>query len=139
MRKAEVRPVKNDSLDTNTIAKVYYAKELREFNRQDKRYEDIKEMSRHYQFLIYQSNVEKNRYHRCLDAIWPMFDEIIQYDSEIALAIIKKYKHPSNVKTLKGILTVLDECHVGRSGSKEKMAMKIFDYVKSHNSGVNKE
>ena len=85
MRKAEVRPVKNDSLDTNTIAKVYYTKELKEFSKQEKAYEDLKEMSRHYQFLIYQSNVEKNRYHRCLDAIWPMFDEVIEYDSEIAL------------------------------------------------------
>lgn len=81
MRKAEIRPVKNDSLDTNTIAKVYYTKELKEFSKQEKAYEDLKEMSRHYQFLISQSNVEKNRYHRCLDAIWPMFDQVIQYDS----------------------------------------------------------
>ena len=139
MRKAEVRPVKNDSLDTNTIAKVYYTKELREFSKQDKVYEDLKEMSRHYQFLIYQSNVEKNRYHRCLDAIWPMFDEVIEYDSEIALAIVKKYKHPSNVKTMKGVLSTISECNTGRSGTKENMAMKIFDYVQTHNSGVNKE
>ncbi len=139
MRKAEVRPVKNDSLDTNTIAKVYYTKELMEFNRQDKVYDDLKEMSRHYQFLIYQSSVEKNRYHRCLDAIWPMFDEVIEYDSEITFTIIKKYKHPSNVKTMKGVLSTLSECNTGRSGSKEKMAMKILDYIKSHNSGVNKD
>ena len=139
MRKAEVRPVKNDSLDTNTIAKVYYTKELREFSKQDKVYEDLKEMSRHYQFLIYQSNVEKNRYHRCLDAIWPMLDQVIQYDSEIALTIIKKYKHPSNVKTMKGVLSTISECNTGRSGTKENMAMKIFDYVQTHNSGVNKE
>ena len=139
MRKAEIRPVKNDSLDTNTIAKVYYTKELKEFSKQEKAYEDLKEMSRHYQFLIYQANVEKNRYHRCLDAIWPMFDQVIQYDSEIALTIIKKYKHPSNVKTVKGILKAIDECHTGRSGTKENMAMKIFDYVQTHNSGVNKE
>lgn len=139
MRKAEIRPVKNDSLDTNTIAKVYYTKELKDFSIQEKVYEDLKEMSRHYQFLISQSNVEKNRYHRCLDAIWPMFDQVIQYDSEIALTIIKKYKHPSNIKTVKGILKTLDECHTGKSGTKEKMAIKIFDYVKTHNSGVNKE
>ena len=139
MRKAEIRPVKNDSLDTNTIAKVYYTKELKEFSKQEKAYEDLKEMSRHYQFLIYQSNVEKNRYHRCLDAIWPMFDEVIEYDSEIALAIVKKYKHPSNVKTMKGVLSTISECNTGRSGTKEKTAMKIFDYVQTHNSGVNKE
>lgn len=139
MRTAELRPVKNDSLDTNTIAKVYYTKELREFSKQDKVYEDLKEMSRHYQFLIYQSNVEKNRYHRCLDAIWPMFDEIIEYDSEIALTVIKKYRHPSNVKTMKGVLSTISECNTGRSGSKEKTAMKILDYIKSHNSGVNKD
>lgn len=136
MRKAEVRPVKNDSLDTNTIAKVYYTKELKEFSKQEKAYEDLKEMSRHYQFLIYQSNVEKNRYHRCLDAIWPMFDEVIEYDSEIALAIVKKYKHPSNVKTMKGVLSTISECNTGRSGTKENMAMKILNYIKSHNSGV---
>ena len=136
MRKAELRPVKNDSLDTNTIAKVYYTKELKEFSKQEKAYEDLKEMSRHYQFLIYQSNVEKNRYHRCLDAIWPMFDEVIEYDSEIALAIVKKYKHPSNVKTMKGVLSTISECNTGRSGTKENMAMKILSYIKSHNSGV---
>ena len=136
MRKAEVRPVKNDSLDTNTIAKVYYTKELRKFNKQDKVYEDLKEMSRHYQFLIYQSNTEKNRYHRCLDAIWPMFDEVIEYDSEIALAIVKKYKHPSNVKTEKGVLSAIKECNTGKSGPKEKTAMKILEYIRSHNSGV---
>ena len=56
MRKAELRPVKNDSLDTNTIAKVYYTKELKEFSKQEKAYEELKEMSRHYQSLIYQSN-----------------------------------------------------------------------------------
>lgn len=139
MRKAEVRPVKNDSLDTNTIAKVYYTKDLREFSKQEKAYEDLKEMSCHYQFLIYQANAEKNRYHRCLDAVWPMFDEIIEYDSEIALTIIKKYRHPSNVKTVKGILKVLDDCYTGRSGTKEKMVTKIFDYVQTHNSGVNKD
>lgn len=136
MRKAEVRPVKNDSLDTNTIAKVYYTKELREFSKQDKVYEDLKEMSRHYGFLISQFTIEKNRYHRCLDAIWPMFDEVIEYDSEIALAIVKKYKHPSNVKTMKGVLSTISECNTGRSGPKEKTAMKILNYIKSHNSGV---
>lgn len=136
MRKAEVRPIKNDSLDTNTIAKVYYTKELREFSKQDKVYEDLKEMSRHYRFLISQFTIEKNRYHRCLDAIWPMFDEVIEYDSEIALAIVKKYKHPSNVKTMKGVLSTLSECNTGRSGTKENMAMKILNYIKSHNSGV---
>ena len=52
MRKAEVRPVKNDSLDTNTIAKVYYTKELMEFNRHEKVYDNLKEMSRHYQFML---------------------------------------------------------------------------------------
>ena len=139
MRKAEVRPVKNDSLDTNTIAKVYYTKDLREFSKQEKAYEDLKEMSRHYQFLIYQANAEKNRYRRCLDAVWPMFDEIIEYDSEIALTVIKKYRHPSNVKTVKGILKVLDDCYTGRSVTKEKMATKIFDYAQTHNSGVNKD
>ena len=136
MRKAEVRPIKNDSLDASTIAKVYYTKELREFRKQDDVYEDLKEMSRHYQFLIYQSNVEKNRFHRCLDAIWPMFDEVIEYDSEIALTIVKKYKHPCNVKTLKGILTAISECNTGKSGPKEKTAIKILNYIKSHNSGV---
>ena len=136
MRKAEVRPIKNDSLDASTIAKVYYTKELREFRKQDDVYEDLKEMSRHYQFLIYQSNVEKNRFHRCLDAIWPMFDEVIEYDSEIALTIVKKYKHPCNVKTLKGILRAISECNTGKSGPKEKTAIKILNYIKSHNSGV---
>ena len=127
MRKAEVRPIKNDSLDASTIAKVYYTKELREFRKQDDVYEDLKEMSRHYQFLIYQSNVEKNRFHRCLDAIWPMFDEVIEYDSEIALTIVKKYKHPCNVKTLKGILRAISECNSGKKWPKRKNGYKNIE------------
>ena len=36
-------------------------------------------------------------------------------------------------------MKVLDDCYTGRSGKKEKMATKIFDYVQTHNSGVNKD
>ena len=138
MRKAEVRPTKNDSLDTNTIAKVFYSRELRQFKAQDSVYDDLREMSRQYQYELEQSVVEKNRYHRYLDAVWPLFDEVIAYDSEASLAIVKNYGHPMNIKTRKGLLSVLEKVSCRRCG-KEELADKVMDYVRNHNSGCKQD
>ncbi len=85
MRKSSVRPTKNDSLDTGTIAKVYYSKRMNPFFPQKNVYDDFREMSRQYQYEVETAVSEMNRYHRCLDAVWPLFDEIIDYSSEISL------------------------------------------------------
>lgn len=134
MRKAEIRPTKNDSKDCATIAKVYYTKELKPTPIVDGVYSDLKEMSRQYQYELRVAIQEKNRYHRCLDTVWPLFDEVIQYDLDISLAIISKFGHPSKIKTKKAVLSAIEKCPSGRV-SKEDIANRVIEYSKSHNSG----
>lgn len=136
MRKAEIRPIKNDFKDCATIAKVYYTKELKPLSMANDVYSDLKEMSRQYQYELNVSVQEKNRYHRCLDAVWPLFDEVILYDSEASLAIVSKFGHPSKIKTKNSILTVLNKVFTGNI-SKEIIADRVIDYANKHNSGCN--
>ena len=97
MRKAEIRPTKNDSLDCSTIAKVYYGRPLRPLSIPDQTYSDLKEMSRQYQYELGVAVEEKNRYHRCLDAVWPLFDQVMAYDSRASLDIVIRFGHPSQI------------------------------------------
>ncbi len=136
MRKAEVRPTKNDSLDTGTIAKVYYTKQMNPFSPQGGIYDDFREMSRQYQYEVETSVVEMNRYHRCLDAVWPLFDEIIDYSSESSLDVVIHYGHPSAIKSARGILSVIKENKPGNRRTREGLAEEIFEYSKRHNSGA---
>lgn len=136
MRKAEIRPTKNDSKDCYTIAKVYYTKELKSMSVSDGMYSDLKEMSRQYQYELGIAIQEKNRYHRCLDTVWPSFDEVIKYDSEVSLVIVSKFGHPSKIKTKKALLSAIEKCSLGRV-SKEDVANRVIEYSKNHNSGCN--
>lgn len=136
MRKAEVRPTKNDSLDTTTIAKVYYSRDINPFVPHESIREDFREMSRQYQYELAQSVEEMNRYHRCLDAVWPLFDEIIDYSSESSLKIVEHFGHPSNIKTTKGVLSLIKDIKPGRSCSREELARRVVEYCSSHKSGT---
>lgn len=82
------------------------------------------------------SVIEMNRYHRCLDAVWPFFDEIIEYSSEISLDVVIHYGHPSTIKSAKGVLSFLGKKKTGKSGTREQLAEKIHAYSKTHNSGA---
>ena len=134
MRKAEIRPTKNDSKDCATIAKVYYTRELKPLTVGNDAYSDLREMSRQYQYELNVSVQEKNRYHRCLDAAWPLFDEVILYDSEVALAIVSKFGHPSKIKTKKSVLSAINKVLTGKI-SREEIADRVVEYAKKHNSG----
>lgn len=136
MRKASVRPTKNDSLDTGTIAKVYYSKQMNPYFPQGSIYDDFREMSRQYQYEVKMAVSEMNRYRRCLDAVWPLFDEIIDCSSDLSLDVVIHYGHPSTVRSAKGILSVLRKSRPGRCGTREKIAEEIFEYSKSHESGA---
>ena len=136
MRKAEIRPTKNDFKDCATIAKVYYTRKLKSLSMAGDVYSDLKEMSRQYQYELNVAVQEKNRYHRCLDAVWPLFDEVISYDSEAALAIVSKFEHPSKIKTKKSVLSAIKKIQIGKI-SRETLADRVVEYAKKHNSGCN--
>lgn len=48
-------------------------------------------MSRQYQYELGVDIEEKNRYHRCLDAVWPLFDRVTAYDSSASLNIVIRF------------------------------------------------
>ena len=76
-----IRPTKNDSLDCKTIAEVYYLRGIREVRNDSEAFVTLREMSRSYRYLLEVKIVEKGRYHRCLDDVWPCFDKVIEPDS----------------------------------------------------------
>ena len=81
VRKSMIRPTKNDSLDYKTIAEVYYLRGIREVRNDSEAFVTLREMSRSYRYLLEVKIVEKGRYHRCLDDVWPCFDKVIEPDS----------------------------------------------------------
>ena len=135
MRKAEIRPTKNDSLDCSTIAKVYYGRPLRPLSVPDRTYSDLKEMSRQYQYELGVAVEEKNRYRRCLDAVWPLFDQVAAYDSGASLDIVIKFGHPSNVRTRRGVASAIAGVLLGSHTTKDGLIEKVIEYARTHNSG----
>lgn len=135
-RKTLIRPSKTDALDTGTIMKVFYDSDqkTRLLYTETKEFRDLRAMSRHYQYLVECSVVEKNRYRRCLDDVWPCFDEVIDYESTASLDVVEKYGSPNNVKTAKGVLSVIKDHRTGKQ-KKEEFAQEVMDYVKNHISG----
>ena len=135
MRKAEIRPTKNDSLDCSTIAKVYYGRPLRPLSIPDQTYSDLREMSRQYQYELGVAIEEKNRYHRCLDAVWPLFDQVTAYDSKASLNIVIKFGHPSNIKTRRGVASAIEGVLLGSHTTRDDLIEDVIEYTKTHNSG----
>ena len=136
MRKSEVRPVKNDRIDTTTIARVYYSRTLREFSPQTGKLARLREMASHYRFLVEKGSMERNRFRRCLDAVWPGFDEVLAYDSDVALAVVRRFRHPSRVKKAESVSKGISKCRCGKGGSRDRIAGKVVEYAGTHVSGV---
>ena len=135
MRKAEIRPTKNDSLDCSSIAKVYYGRPLRPLSIPDQTYSDLKEMSRQYQYELGVAVEEKNRYRRCLDAVWPLFDQVAAYDSRASLSIVIRFGHPSNIKTRRGVASAIEGVLLGSHTTRDGLIEDVIEYAKAHNSG----
>jgi hypothetical protein len=102
MRKAEIRPTKNDSLDTGTIAKVFYSREIRRLAEEDGLRLSLREMGGELQYRTAAAVAGKNRYRRLLDECWPLFDGVIEYDSDASLNIVAHFGHPSRIRTADG-------------------------------------
>lgn len=136
VRKSMIRPTKNDSLDCRTIAEVYYLREATEPRNDKEVYVTLREMGRFYHYLLSIKIVEKGRYHRCLDDVWPCFDEVVNSSADMTLGIIKHYKNPSSIKSQNDVQEFLN-LNAGLGQSKnEDLAKKIYDYSTNHVSGA---
>ena len=99
VRKSDIRGTKTDAKDCESIAKVFYLKELRIYSKIDEIYDDLKEKSRYYDFLMDEMKRWKIEFRRLLDIIYPGFDRV--YDDlygDFIQAFLLEYSHPEIIR-----------------------------------------
>ena len=141
VRKSDIRGTKTDAKDCASIAKVFYLKELRIFSKSDEIYDDLKEKSRYYDFLVDEMKRWKIEFRRILDIIYPGFDKVfnnlyIDYVQEILL----EYPHPEMIrhKRLDTIAKFIEKhtCHKETFSLKQAKVLK--EYAENCASGCSK-
>lgn len=99
VRKSDIRSTKTDKKDCTSIANVFYLKKLNLYDKTEKIYDDLREKSRYYDFLVNEMKRWKIEFRRLLDIIYPGFDKL--YDdlySEYVMEVLKQYHHPDEIK-----------------------------------------
>jgi hypothetical protein len=92
-------------------------------------------LSRQYQYELGVAIEEKNRYHRCLDAVWPLFYQVAAYDSRASLSIVIRFGHPSKIKTRRGVASAIEGVLLGSHTTRDGLIEDVIEYAKTHNSG----
>ena len=142
VRKSDIRGTKTDAKDCASIAKVFYLKELRIYSKTDEIYDDLKEKSRYYDFLVDEMKRWKIEFRRILDVIYPGFDKVfndlyIDYVQEILM----EYPHPEIIrhKRLDTIAKFIEKhtCHKEAFSLKQAKALK--EYAENCASGCGKK
>ena len=90
VRKSDIRPTKTDAIDCETIANVYYLKNLKEADRLNKISLRLKNYSSYYLFYINREVKTKIKYRQYLDIVYPKIDE---YFDVMALSFIEFIKN----------------------------------------------
>lgn len=90
VRKSDIRPTKTDSIDCETIANVYYLKNLKEAEKLNKISARLKNYSSYYLFYINREVETKIKYRQYLDIVYPKIDE---YFDVMALSFIEFIKN----------------------------------------------
>ena len=99
VRKSDIRGTKTTAKDCASIAKVFYLKELRIYSKTDKIYDDLKEKSRYYDFLVDEMKRWKIDFRRILDIIYPVFDKVFNdLYIDYVQAILIEYPHPEIIR-----------------------------------------
>ena len=99
VRKSDIRGTKTDAKDCASIAKVFYLKELRIYSKIDEIYDDLKEKSRYYDFLMDEMKRWKIEFRRLLDVIYPGFDKIYNdIYCDFIQSFLLEYSHPEIIR-----------------------------------------
>ena len=138
VRKSDIRGTKTDAKDCASIAKVFYLKELRIYSKTDEIYDDLKEKSRYYDFLVDEMKRWKIEFRRILDIIYPGFDKVfndlyINYVQEILL----EYPHPEIIrhKRLDTIAKFIEKHTCHKEAFSLKQAKMLKEYAENCASG----
>ena len=138
VRKSDIRSTKTDSKDCASIAKVFYLKELSIYSKTDEIYDDLKQKSRYYDFLVDEMKRWKIEFRRLLDIIYPGFDNVFSnLYTEYVQELLIQYPHPEIIrhKRLDTIAKFIEKhtCHTEDFCIKQAKALK--DYAEYCASG----
>lgn len=142
VRKSDIRGTKTDSKDCSTIANVYYLKELRMHNQADEIYNDLKEKSRYYDFLMEEMKRWKIEFRRLLDIIYPGLDKVFNdLYIEYVQAFLMEYPHPEIIKhkRLDTIAKFIERHTCHKEAFSLKQATILKEYAEITTSGCSEK
>ena len=138
VRKSDIRGTKTDIKDCQSIAKVFYLKELRIYSKIDEIYADLKEKSRYYDFLMDEMKRWKIEFRRLLDIIYPGLDKL--YDDlygDFIQSFLMEYNHPEIIRKrrLDTIAKFLEKNTCHKEAYCIRQAQILKDYAENCASG----
>ena len=138
VRKSDIRGTKTDAKDCASIAKVFYLKELRIYSKIDEIYDDLKEKSRYYDFLMDEMKRWKIEFRRLLDVIYPGFDKIYNdIYCDFIQSFLLEYSHPEIIrkKRLDTIAKFIEKHTCHKEAFSLKQAKVLKEYAENCASG----
>lgn len=138
VRKSDIRGTKTDIKDCQSIAKVFYLKELRIYSKIDEIYADLKEKSRYYDFLMDEMKRWKIEFRRLLDIIYPGLDKL--YDDlygDFIQSFLMEYNHHEIIRKrrLDTIAKFLEKNTCHKEAYCIRQAQILKDYAENCASG----
>lgn len=103
-RQTELHSNKTDPLDCKNIAMVYYNRELYLNSEEDRAYEQLRALNRHYEDQMEHIRKYKVTLRSYIDSIMPDYDECFPKKdvyTPVAMAILRKYPHPNKITKAK--------------------------------------
>ena len=133
VRKSDIRGTKTDAKDCSSIAKVFYLKELLIYSKIDEIYDDLKEKSRYYDFLVGEMKRWKIEFRRLLDIIYPGFDELYtDLYTDLIQSFLIEFPHPDIIRKrrLDTIAKFLEKktCHKEAYSLRQAQILKKYAY-----------
>lgn len=131
VRKSDIRGTKTDAKDCQSIAKVFYLKNLKIYSKVDEIYDDLREKCRYYDFLVDEMKRWKIEFRRLLDIIYPGFDKVFEnLYTDFVQELLLEYYHPELLrkKRLDTIAKFIEKktCH------KESFCLKQATILKEY-------
>ena len=142
MRKTDLHNKKTDKNDPNSIASVYYEKELYEYVDEETIYHNLRVMNRNYEDQLDHLRKFKVTFQNTLSIVFPGYDELFKDPyCDIALAILKKYPHPDMIKNKKPetVAKYLEKHSNHRSSACLEWASKVIEFANKTYPGCDKE
>ena len=133
IRKSDIRGTKTDAKDCSSIAKVFYLKELLIYSKIDEIYDDLKEKSRYYDFLVDEMKRWKIEFRRLLDIIYPGFDKLYNdLYTDLIQSLLIEFPHPDFIRKrrLDTIAKFLEKktCHKEAYCLRQAQILKEYAY-----------